>query len=166
MPNLVQRPLAHLVRKIGSCATCMRQSLEAAIVAWILLAFMITYYPGSPLQFAIQIIASALSLLWLIHVAAYAARALNRSRVTDEQAAGRVGANALPNELERRRAIGVLVRAAAIGAVSSLPIILRPTAAFAFCGQCSKNSDCGVSPCHCVNTAPVNSGRVCNECKC
>lgn len=166
MPNLVQKPLMYLAAKVGSCATCMRQSLEAALVAWILFALTVTYYPGATLLVAIEMAASALSVLWLVHVATYAARTLNRSRVTDERAARRVGTNVPPNELGRRSAIGVLLRGAAIGAVSSLPVVLRPGAAFAFCGQCTNNSDCGVSPCRCVNTAPVNSGQVCNECKC
>ena len=34
----------------------------------------------------------------------------------------------------------------------------------AFCGQCTKNSDCGVSPCHCTNTAGPGL-PVCNECR-
>ncbi len=165
MPNLVQRPLARFVSKIGSCAKCMRQSLEAAIVAWILFAFTVIYYPGTSLQFVIEMMAAAVSLLWLLHLATYAGRALNKSHVMGEQAVGTVDANALPNELERRRVIGVLLRAAAIGAAISLPMILRPTAALAFCGQCSKNSDCGVSPCRCVNTAGPGL-PVCNECKC
>ncbi len=165
MPHLVQRPLARFVSKIGSCANCMRQSLEATIVAWILFAFTVIYYPGTSLQLVIEMMAAALSLLWLLHLATYAGRALNKSHVMDAQAAGPVDANALPSELDRRSAIGILLRAAAIGAAVSLPMILRPTAALAFCGQCSQNSDCGVSPCRCVNTAGPGL-PVCNECKC
>lgn len=165
MHNQVQSRLARSVGKIGSCATCMRQSLEATSIAWILFALTVTYYPDSRLQFAIHVLAAALSALWLLHVSIYAARALNKSRVSNESTPRRVDTNTMPNELERRGAIGVLLRAAAVGAVISLPIILRPTAAFAFCGQCTKNSDCGVSPCHCTNTAGPGQ-PVCNECKC
>ncbi len=165
MYHQVQRRLARFVGKIGSCATCMRQSLQAAFVAWILFALTLTYYPETRLLFWMQMLASALSALWLLHVATYATRALNKSRVANEQAPRRVETNALANELGRRSAIGVLLRAATIGAIASLPIILRPTAAYAFCGQCSKNSDCGVWPCHCTNTAGPGL-PVCNECKC
>lgn len=164
MPDRTQRPLVQFVSRIGSCATCMRQSLEAAAVAWIVFALTATYSSNATLVTAAQAVASALSVLWLIHIATYAARALNKSNragpTTD--AAADDGSTALA----RRTAIGVVLRAAAVGAVVSLPAILKPDAALAFCGQCTKNADCGVSPCRCVNTAPVNSGTVCNECKC
>lgn len=161
----VRRSLMGFIARIGSCATCMRQSLQTAIVAWFLFALAAFYYPGTPFQSAMQVTASALSLLWLLHLAAYAARALNRSRTGDKQVTITIGSKALQNELGRRRALAILLRAAAIGAVVSLPLVLRPTAALAFCGQCSKNSDCGVSPCRCVNTAGPGL-PVCNECKC
>jgi len=164
MLSLLQQPLWHWIGRIGSCSTCMRQSLEGAIASWTAFALAVICDPGAPLHSAILMVASALSALWLVHVATYAARSLNKSRVT-AKAAGRVAANAQPAAFERRRAIGLLLRAAAVGAVSSLPVILRPGAAVAFCGQCSKNSDCGVSPCYCTNTAGPGL-PVCNECKC
>jgi len=165
MPNVNQMSIARLLAKTGSCATCMRQSLEAAICAWILLAVVVFYYPGGALQFGIETLASALSLLWLTHVATYAARSLKKSRVSGDRPGAKLSANTYSASLPRRNAVRLLLRAAAVGAAVSLPLILRPSAALAFCGQCSSNSECGVSPCHCTNTAGPGQ-PACNECKC
>lgn len=166
MLDRMQTPLVQFVSRIGSCATCMRQSLEAAAIAWIVFALTATYSANVTLVTAAQALAAALTVLWLIHIATYALRALNKSHRAGSANDATVDADDGSTPLGRRTAIGVVLRAAAVGAVVSLPAILRPDAALAFCGQCTRNSDCGVSPCRCVNTAPVNSGTVCNECKC
>lgn len=163
MDDLVHKPLTRFVQKIGSCATCMRQSLQAAIAAWILFALAFTYYTGTSLAFALQSVASALTVLWLVHVATYSGRALGKSHSIEGHVAGAGVANAGQNGLERRGAIRILLQAAAVGAIASLPLVLRPSTAFAFCGQCSRSSDCGT--CRCVNTAGPGQ-PVCNECKC
>jgi hypothetical protein len=129
----------------------MKQSLLAAIAAWILFALAFTYYPGTSLAFALQLLASASTILWLVHVATYSGRALGKSHSIEGQDAGAGVANAGQNKLERRGAIRILLQAAAVGAIASLPLVLRPSTAFAFCGQCSKSSECGT--CRCVNTA-------------
>jgi hypothetical protein len=165
MLERLRQPLVRWTRKIGSCATCMRHSLQAAIATWAIFALAVACDSGAPLRVAILVLASALSVLWLIHVATYAARSFRKLRGTAEQAGGKVFPNVLPAEFERRGALGFLLRAAAVGAVSSLPVILQPSAAVAFCGQCSKDADCGVSPCYCTNTAGPGL-PVCNECKC
>lgn len=163
MDDLVQKSLTHFVRKIGRCATCMRQSLQAAIAAWILFALAFTYSPGTSLAFALQLVASALTVLWFVHVATYAGRALSKSHSIKQPVAETGVATAGENELERRGAIRILLQAATVGAIASLPVVLTPGTAFAFCGQCSKQSDCGT--CRCVNTAGPGQ-PVCNECKC
>jgi hypothetical protein len=138
----------------------MRQSLQAAVIAWIAFAIATTYAPGTSTDATLQIAALGLTALWALHVATFAGRALNKTRV-----GSRADAADMPEALGRRGAIGVLLRGAAAGAAFSLPLILKPTTAAAFCGQCSKNSDCGVSPCRCTNTAGPGL-PVCNECKC
>lgn len=68
-----------------------------------------------------------------------------------------------PVHADRRHALGVLRRAAGVGAAASVPLLLWPSDGFALCGQCKKNADGGVGFV-CKNPAPVNSGKVCNEC--
>ena len=75
MHGQLERRLIRLFGKIGSCARCMRQSLEAAIIAWILFALVVTYSSGMYLRGPIGILSLALSALWLLHVSTYAARA-------------------------------------------------------------------------------------------
>ena len=103
------------------------------------------------MQTLIGLSALGLTALWMAHVAAYAARARDERQV---ELAG------------RRRALGFLARAASAGVAASVPVLLWPSEGFAFCGQCTKNSDCGSanSGWVCRNTAAVNSGKVCNEC--
>jgi Cys-rich repeat protein len=145
--------------KLGRCTRCMRQSLIAASVGWIVLAANALMNTSGVVLVAIGFGASALSALWLAHVAAYAARAMSDTRRASAVPAAKEDAE----RIGRRRAIGTLLRAAGAGAFASVPVMLWSSESHAFCGQCTRNADCGVGFV-CKNTAPVNSGRVCNEC--
>jgi hypothetical protein len=147
MTELTGKTLAYLGGKIGRCSTCMRQSLTAALIAWGTLGLALLAGAGGLVAGVLGLAALGLSALWLAHIAAFATREQARA---DTQG--------------RREALGFLARAAAIGAAVSIPVATWSSAALAFCGQCTQNSDCGPC-CKCVNTAPVNSGKVCNECK-
>lgn len=148
MRDPISKSLAFLTANVGRCATCMRQSLTAALAAWALFGVCLAIWPEA--QTLTGLAALGLSALWLAHIAVYAARARKR-----------------PVELAgRRHALGFLARAAGAGVAASVPVLLWPSQGFAFCGQCTKNSDCGSanSGWVCRNTAAVNSGKVCNEC--
>jgi hypothetical protein len=66
------------------------------------------------------------------------------------------------DRMVRRQVLGTFVRAAGIGLLASIPVVSWSSAALAYCGQCTKNEDCGVGW-SCKNTAAVNED-VCNEC--
>jgi hypothetical protein len=118
----------------------------------------------------IGLAAVGLIALWVLHVVVYAARIVAEARSGDEQPQAPAMTSAALSRMERgidhvgrRRALGALVRAAGAGVVVSVPVLLWPSDSSAFCGQCTRNRDCGVGWV-CRNTAPVNSGKVCNEC--
>lgn len=157
MHDLVSQFQALFAAKIGRCAFCMRQSLAAALAAWGI--FALAWLSADGLAPALAGMAAlALSALWLTHVGAFAAREVR----TAQQGSAAMPANR-GEAVGRRRAIGLMLRAAGAGAVASIPVVLWPSESHAFCGQCTKNADCGVGFV-CRNTAPVNSGKVCNEC--
>jgi len=147
---------AYFAAKVGRCASCMRQSMPAALLAWGVFAAALAVGTDGPTQALIFPVALALSGLWLLHVAIYARRAVSSPA---EPAPAERGVA----QMGRRQAMASLLRAAGAGALASVPLVVWPSESFAFCGQCSKNSDCGVGYV-CRNTAPVNSGKVCNEC--
>ncbi|MHA1164899.1 MAG: hypothetical protein ACTSP0_04865 [Alphaproteobacteria bacterium] len=148
MRNLISITRTFFAAKFGHCGTCMRQSMAAALAVWSVFGIGLLMWPNSLLQTLIGLSALGLTALWMLHVAAYATRAREERQV---------------DLVERRRALGILLRAAGAGVAASVPVLLWPTEGFAFCGQCTKNADCGKGW-TCKNTAPVNSGKICNEC--
>ena len=157
MPEFIHEYLEHTMSRLGHCSRCMQQSLGAATLLWALFALLsVSSYSGY-LQPWVAAIAAMASLVWLAHLAALAIR----------QAKGLGDDAQLPLPAAgRRRALGHVLRAAGIGVAASLPLSWA-LPALAFCGQCTKDADCGGSEngwC-CKNTAPVNAGYVCNECK-
>lgn len=170
MRALISEIRTHFTNKIGSCSRCMQQSLIAAVTAWAAFGLVSLTWPHGLAQILTGLSAIGLSALWSLHVATYAARAMTEAhngreqsnrRPADKGALMRTEAGIEP--IGRRRALRVMVRAAGIGAMASIPM-MWPSESYAFCGQCTKNADCGVGYV-CRNTAPVNSGKVCNECK-
>lgn len=154
--SLTRESLGILVN-IGRCGVCMRKSLGAAIIAWTFY-FGVIWLQLNPLaEIVAGLFAAALTLLWLLHLAVYAARSFGR-------VFGASGLNNASTKLGRRNAVRVFARAISAAVLISTPVVLFSSRALAFCGQCTRNADCGT--CRCVNTAPVNSGKVCNECKC
>jgi len=147
MSEFISRTRSYFGESLGRCATCMRQALIAALAACAMFAFAV--WAALPAVFTALAGLAALGLgaLWLAHVAAFTARAHMKE-----------------NHAGRCEALGFALRAAAIGAAFSIPVAAWSSKAMAFCGQCTQNSDCGPC-CKCINTAPVNSGKVCNECK-
>ena len=173
MRDLVSKSRALFTAKVGRCATCMRQSLTAALAAWGIFGIGLLMWPDGLVQTLTGLSAIGLTALWILHVATYAARAVAETPNRNELPAGRgtTSTALVPPKLSvdnvgRRQALGSLLRAAGVGVAVSVPAVMWPSASFAFCGQCTKNSDCGSSGSGwvCRNTAPVNSGKVCNEC--
>jgi hypothetical protein len=150
-------PYSRFVDKIGRCGACMRQSFAVAALAWVAVAAAQWFQSLEAASRTALIVAMALSLLWLLHGVTYMVRALRRDRHS-------VDAPELTNSSTRRHALTVLGRSAAAAFIVSTPLVLWSPRAQAFCGQCTVQSDCGT--CRCVNTAPVNSGKICNECVC
>jgi len=170
MRDLISRSRTFFTAKVGRCGTCMRQSLAAALAVWGSLGIGLLMWPAGLVQDLIGLSAFGLTALWVLHVAVYAVRAGAEARGDDEQRSGpSMTSTALAqaevgvDHVGRRRVFGVLLRAAGVGVVVSVPVLIWPSASFAFCGQCTKDENCGVGFV-CRNTAPVNSGKVCNEC--
>lgn len=159
MRKLMANFETNFAAKIGRCTFCMRQSLLAAASACGVFAVTLWINADGVTQSLTGLAALGLTGLWIAHVATYAARAVAEAP-RREPVARTQGGDA---PIGRRRAIGLMLRAAGAGAAASVPLVLWPSASFAFCGQCTRNSDCGVGFV-CRNTAPVNSGKVCNEC--
>lgn len=157
MRNMPKQLLDYLAAHVGHCAICMRRSLLSAVAAWVAFAAVLLVWPGGALRAFAGGVAVALTILWMLHVIVRAAR------VTARTSGERAVVGVKPG---RRRAIGAVLRAASIGVVASLPSLAWPSVALAFCGQCTRDADCGgrSNGWCCKNTAPVNSGRVCNEC--
>ena len=170
--HLISRCRDIFVLKFGRCGRCMQQSFAAVLLAWGLFGIGQFMWPDNVVQNLIGVAAVGLAILWILHVAVYTGRAVARLRPEDVKHSERghldtVSADVAPNDLMgRHAALKMLARtakAASIGVVASVPVLFFPTASFAFCGQCTKNADCGVGFV-CKNTAAVNSGKVCNEC--
>lgn len=167
MYNLISRFRAFFSAKIGRCGTCMRQSLAAALAGWGFFGIALLIWPDGLARDLIGLSALALTILWIMHVAAYVARALAQVWSEDERRdmRGTALARTEPSVVNvgRRGAFAVLLRAAGVGLAVSVPVLLWPFDSFAFCGQCTKDKDCGVGF-KCKNTEAVNSGKICNEC--
>lgn len=141
--------MRNFLSKIGSCSRCMRQSFSAALIAGIALAATLGFGASTGAVAIASVAAFLLTILWTIHVGTYARR---RSK-----------AEIHPG---RRAAMITMARSIAAGAAVSVPVVLWPGQSLAFCGQCSKNSDCGVGF-TCRDTCVRGSGRQCPcwECK-
>jgi hypothetical protein len=140
-----------ILRKFGHCDRCMKKALISSLCAWGVFALTISADGYAALSLTAALIAAGLNLLWLAHVIGYVFRVTRPPKATSIDLSG------------RRRTLGLMAKAAGIGILASVPVALLPSAAAAFCGQCTKDADCGVGW-SCKNTAPVNSGTVCNEC--
>jgi len=161
MHSNLTKYLNYLSSNLGHCTTCMRQSLGSAIIAAGIYGAGFLIWPNSMVHTLTGLMAVALTFLWLAHIGAYAIRAQTRK--------GRSKATIVKldnSPVDRRGALGLMLRAASVGVAVSVPTLLWPSNALAFCGQCTVNRDCGSenSGWECKNTAAVNSGKVCNEC--
>jgi hypothetical protein len=163
MRGLTPQHIHAFLAKIGRCTRCMRQSLAAALTMWAIYAIGMMAWPGVSVGYVIGPTAVALTGLWVLHIAVYAVRVAVEARGGGRIFSASPGIAHSVNGAGRRQALQTLFRAAGAGVAASVPVLFLPSAAFAFCGQCTKNADCGVGWV-CRNTAPVNSGRVCNEC--
>ncbi len=151
MGNLILNCRAAFSTKIGRCERCMRQSLFLCLGMWGIAGIFSMAWPNGVIHILSVGLAVGLTALWMMHVVAYA----NRAVITATKKIG--------NQTGRRHALMTLTRAVGVGLVVSVPAILWSTEVFAFCGQCTHNDDCG-DGWSCKNTAAVNSGEVCNEC--
>lgn len=152
------------LKKIGSCSLCMRSALFYAIAGWF--AWLATSLLFAPSWFVFIVLAAAilLSANWMTHVVVYVVRSKNllkrrpRKPQEDDKHVGYIN---------RRNMLATIARATAVATVASLPTVLLSKRAMAFCGQCTFDRDCGSDDSNwcCKNTAPVNAGYVCNECK-
>lgn len=163
MRGLMSRCLRDFLGKFGHCTTCMRQSLAATLMIWAVFSIGTMVWPGTVVDYVVGSAAVALTAWWLMHIAVYAARAVIQARTGNRIVDSSARTPHSVDDTGRRQALRTLLQAAGAGVAASIPILLLPSVAFAFCGQCTKNADCGVGWV-CRNTAPVNSGKVCNEC--
>ncbi len=152
--------LSMIVIRIGRCGTCMRQSLAVATTAWFVFGAGLALWPDSQVQILAGAAVLISTAIWLMHIAAYSGR--NAAKAPDQPMRS-LPANPTDSPNARRHALGILLRAAGTGVALSLPLIIWPSRSYAFCGQCTKNADCGEGHI-CKNTAAVNSGKICNEC--
>ncbi len=162
MKNLVSSLKKTYGSTFGRCATCMRQSMAAALAMWGAYCVGVWAWPVLPGLSLVAAAAGVLTLLWVLHVATFAVR--QAAEIHRSDADGPMSGLHAPS---RRRLLGVMVRAGTVTAAASVPLLVWTSRSFAFCGQCTVNSDCGSanSGWCCKNTAPVNAGYVCNECK-
>ena len=158
--------LEFLTTNLGHCATCMRISLVSAVCGWGLYGAGFLIWSGSVTHILTGLAAIALTGLWLAHIGAYTAKALNKAGNSRSTAAKISQTELAIDNIGRRNALGLMLQTAGIGMVASVPALLWPSNALAFCGQCTKDRDCGSenSGWSCKNTEAVNSGKVCNEC--
>lgn len=165
MRSLTSRYIHSFLARIGRCTRCMRQSLVATLTMWAIFAVAMMAWPGVLVAYVFGATAVALTGLWALHIAVYAARAMAEVRIGGRifSASPSIADNVDVDVAGRRQALATLFRLAGAGVAASVPVLFLPSDASAFCGQCTKNADCGVGWV-CRNTAPVNSGRVCNEC--
>lgn len=173
MRETIRATLGYLAANVGHCAVCMRKSLASAAAAWAVWAVAAGLNADGSLLLGIGAVAWGLSGLWVLHIAVYAGRSLvavrsaggGRLASRDGQAEA-TSPTADIADIGRRGAVAIVLRSAGIGLAASLPAFWAAPV-YAFCGQCTRNADCGGSRngwC-CKNTAPVNAGYVCNECK-
>lgn len=169
MLSLITNARTFFSDKFGRCVSCMRQSFGAALAALAVYGIGFLISPEAAAQSFIGLVALGLTALWMLHVVVYAGRALTTARSEGAQSLrlDNPRSTLAHDKIGRRRTLGVLLRAASVGVVASVPALLLPSQALAFCGQCTKDDDCGgrANGWCCKNTAPVNSGTVCNECK-
>ena len=160
MNSVIFRIRQYFVSKVGQCSICMRQSFLAGLIAWGFWGAAASVQTRFDLAFLI--LAIALSALWGLHIVVYIMRSLRKER---EEVRG--GSGLAPHLLSRRRALKTGLQATAVAVAVSMPAMLVPTKVMAFCGQCNVDRDCGSEDSNwcCKNTAAVNSGTVCNECK-
>ncbi|WP_417668942.1 hypothetical protein [Roseibium sp.] len=134
------------VRNLGACSRCMKLTLAVAMVCWGVTVSL----KAMPVLSTLALLgAIAATGLWIAHVTAFASRMM-----TVDEGLGDEG---------RRSMLRLSGAAVAVGVAASIPVVAWSNKALAFCGQCTKNADCG----HgfvCRNTEAVNSGKVCNEC--
>ncbi|MEM7067716.1 MAG: hypothetical protein AAF478_02435 [Pseudomonadota bacterium] len=146
---------------MGSCSHCMRQALYGAVATWVLYASLSSSTAPETLLAVVVLAVIATSVLWITHVIVYIGRSIiweNRKQSSERH--GNVSA-------ARRNTLKTIARSGGIAMLASMPSFLLSTKAMAYCGQCTIDDDCGGTEYNwcCKNTAPVNAGYVCNECK-
>lgn len=151
-------------QKIGSCSICMRSALLYAVSVWLLWMAMVLVSAPSVVLSATLVAASTLSAIWVMHVVVYVMKSIKFMAHRSERAEQNV---THIRDFGRRNVLKTIARASAVASLASLPTVLLSKQALAFCGQCTVDADCGSSDSNwcCKNTAPVNAGYVCNECK-
>lgn len=161
MRNSISRGFSVVTARFGRCTKCMRQSFSLAALVWVIAGALSNHHP---LRYLAMGVASALTALWAAHLLKFSVTTAARKAVN---VGGSTGASDLScSDPARRRTAGLLFRATGVAMLASVPILIWPSRSYAFCGQCSKDDDCGgrSNGWCCKNTAPVNSGSICNEC--
>ena len=142
-----------ILQDLGSCKYCMQKSFVAFIISLAASALVLSSVGAySFLATAVLVCAFGLTLLWISHVLAYIFRSVVRSNSGFDQLVDK----------QRRSLLANIGKSAIAAILVSVPVALIPSGAQAFCGQCTKNADCGVGW-SCKNTAAYNA-PVCNCC--
>ncbi len=131
------------LKRFGKCVRCMRMALGVAIACMVAVLFLPFEGYGA---IALQVVAIGTVFWWMAHLVGFIVRSAPESV-----------------DSGRRDILASIGKTALFGVALSLPMTALSNQAMAFCGQCTKNADCGYGFV-CKNTAPVNSGEVCNEC--
>jgi hypothetical protein len=74
MRQLLAHPGITAIHKLGSCMYCMRAAFLSALFSSLMALVFFAAAPGSVFSKALIVIAALLSILWISHLIAYAAR--------------------------------------------------------------------------------------------
>lgn len=107
------------LHKLGRCAFCMRAAFVSAAFVWLFAFLVQVVIPNRIVAVALMIAASALSILWLAHLTAYAVRSA-RCKVSTVT----IDVSGTVTKFSRRDLVPFFVRTFALAAVATvLPVL-------------------------------------------
>jgi len=119
--------------RFGRCAACMRKSFAAAAMTWLALSLLASLAGGHlprTVTLPALALAAGLTALWLLHLAALAARATQHSQGQHENSTGR----------SQRRDFLLVFARSMVGAalLTSIPAFAQSGGCGSCTGQCSQ----------------------------
>lgn len=151
MKNVINSWMLVLWNNVGHCPKCIKSSFQFALVMWLVTALAIVFRFVEA-SWVSGVVACLATLLWCLHILAWAFKDVRRSR---DDSAGSEGTSSSP-DVSRRRVLPLFARSLALVAFSTVALPGAITSAFcATCptSSCKFNSDCGSnSSCYCSST--------------